>query len=85
MSRHDATAPSGVPASPINSSAESSGIRLAPGESIDRRTIEEDNYTVCERIREVIVADKSLSLCAQNIQISAGPRGVTLNGTVKSR
>ncbi len=92
MSGHDAITASGVSAAPIKSSAGSSGIRLtsslvrlAPGESIDRQPIDEDNHTTCERIREAIVADKSLSLYAQNIEISAGPRGVTLDGTVKSQ
>jgi osmotically-inducible protein OsmY len=46
--------------------------------------IDEENPTVCEKIREAIVADKSLSLYAQNIQILAGPGGVTLYGPVKS-
>ncbi len=92
MSGHDAITASRVSPATINSSAESSGIRLAsslgrlaPDESIDRQPIDEDNHTTCERIREAIVADKSLSLYAQNIEISTGPRGVTLDGTVKSQ
>ena len=47
--------------------------------------IDEESPTVCEKIREAIVADKSLSLYAQNIQILAGPGGVTLYGPVKSQ
>jgi hypothetical protein len=47
--------------------------------------IDEENPTVCEKIREAIVADKSLSLYAQNIEIFAGPNGVTLYGPVKSQ
>jgi hypothetical protein len=42
-------------------------------------------FSICERIREAIVADKCLSLYAQNIEIFAGPKGVTLYGTVKSQ
>ena len=38
-----------------------------------------------ERIRQAIVADKSLSLYAHNIVISVGPSGVTLYGPVKSQ
>lgn len=47
--------------------------------------IGEENSTVCEQIREAIVADKSLSLYAQNIEILTGPAGVTLRGLVKSQ
>jgi len=39
----------------------------------------------CEKIREAIVADKGLSLYAQNIEIVAGRGGVTLYGQVKSQ
>lgn len=41
--------------------------------------------TICLRLRQAIVADKSLSLFAQNIEIAVGPRGVTLCGSVKSQ
>lgn len=41
--------------------------------------------TILARIRRAIVADKSLSLYAQNVEISVGPRGVTLCGPVKSQ
>ena len=47
--------------------------------------IDQENPSVCEKIREAIVADKRLSLYAQNIQILAGPNGVTLYGPVKSQ
>jgi osmotically-inducible protein OsmY len=91
MSGHDAIIASGVSDTPIKISAGSSGSRLTSSlgnvtsdESIDRQPIEENNYTMSERIRKEIVADKRLSLCAQNIEISVGRIGVTLNGTVKS-
>jgi osmotically-inducible protein OsmY len=44
----------------------------------------DEQHNICEKIREVIVADKSLSLYAQNIEISGGYHGVTLKGFVKS-
>lgn len=47
--------------------------------------IHDENPTVCEKIREAIAADKGLSLYAQNIEILASPRGVTLYGPVKSQ
>jgi osmotically-inducible protein OsmY len=91
MRGHYAITASGVLAAHIESRAGFSGIhlssssgRLPPDDSIDRQLIDEDNPTMCERIRETIVADKSLSLYAQNIEIFASPGGVTLYGPVKS-
>jgi hypothetical protein len=92
MSGHNAITASEVLPTHIESRAGYSRIRLSsssgrlpPDECVDGQRIGEDNPTICERIREEIVADRCLSLYAQNIEIFAGPRGVTLYGPVKSQ
>jgi hypothetical protein len=91
MNGHKEISATRVLAPDIKSRVASSGIHLSssPGrltadESFDHQSADQDNHTVCERIREAIVADKSLSLYAQNIRILPSPGGVTLCGLVKS-
>ena len=84
MNGRKAIAASRVLAAHIKSSTESSGIHLASSSGRLCQPVDEDNSPMCERIREAIVADKSLSLYAQNIEICSGPSGVTLHGSVKS-
>ncbi len=92
MSRPDAITASPVPACQAKSRAESSGIcllpssgHLPPGESIDPPRLEQGDPAMRERIRQALVADKTLSLYAHNIEILVGQGGVTLNGPVKSQ
>ena len=91
MNSHDVISVSAVSATPIKSSTGFSGIRLvnplgrSADDSIDLQPIGEDIDSTRERIRKEIIADRSLSLYAQNIEISAGPSSVTLNGSVKSQ
>lgn len=70
--------------SPEISVSSASG-HLLREKSLDRPPLEGDGPAIRARIRQTIIADKSLSLCAQNVEISVGSRGVTLCGSVKSQ
>lgn len=63
----------------------SSPDRKARGKSIDCQSIERADPAIRARIRRAIVSDKGLSLSAQNVEISVGPGGITLFGSVKSQ
>lgn len=93
MSEYDADFTSGVSNTPVKSGVEYSeiGFSSSSGRSprekstTDCQPMEWADPTICARIRQAIAADKSLSLHAQNVEISIAPRGVTLSGSVKSK